>query len=97
MRGIVSSGLRVLTIISMLLVIVGAAPALAATGPISWWKADGNTLDSVGPENGTAQGGLTYAPGVHGQAFNFNGTDAAVTLPSTTCQRIRIPGASPVG
>jgi len=62
---------------------IQAAAKVPGTGPISWWKADGNASDSVGPENGTPQGALTFVSCVHGQAFNFNGTDAAVSLPTT--------------
>jgi hypothetical protein len=34
----------------------------------------------VGPNNGTLQGGTTFAPGEVGQAFNFNGTSAYVQV-----------------
>src|SRR5581483_2656144 len=43
-------------------------PALA---PVSWWKGEGNMLDSAdGNDASTVTGGLTYAPGVVGQAFD---------------------------
>jgi len=54
-----------------------AAPA----GATSWWRGEANTLDSAGNNNGTAGGGLAYAPGAVGQSFLFNGTDANVTVP----------------
>ena len=44
------------------------------------WKADGNATDSVGSNNGTIMGGLTYSAGKIGSAFQFNGTNAYVRL-----------------
>jgi subtilisin-like proprotein convertase family protein len=41
--------------------------------PVSWWKAEGNFGDSADGNSGTDLGGVTFAPGVVGQAFNFNG------------------------
>ena len=38
------------------------------------------TNDSLGINNGTAQGGLTYGPGKVGTAFQFNGTNAYVSF-----------------
>jgi hypothetical protein len=40
------------------------------------------TNDALGINNGTAQGGLTYAPGKIGTAFQFNGTNASVRFPA---------------
>jgi hypothetical protein len=47
---------------------------------VSWWPADGNTTDIRGPNNGTLQGGATFAAGEVGQAFSFNGS-SFVTVP----------------
>jgi len=44
------------------------------------------TNDALGINNGTAQGGLTYGPGKIGTAFQFNGTNAYVSLPNTSGQ-----------
>jgi hypothetical protein len=41
-----------------------------------------NTQDSLGAYNGTAVGGLTYGVGKSGNAFKFNGTNSAVSLPN---------------
>jgi hypothetical protein len=46
------------------------------------YKAESNANDSIGSNNGTAQGGLTYASGISGNAFVFNGTNAYVSLPN---------------
>lgn len=50
---------------------------------VSWWRGEGNTLDSAGTNNGIAEGSVAYATGRIGQAFSFNGTDADVSVPLT--------------
>lgn len=42
---------------------------------ISWWRAEGNALDSTDSNNGTIVGNVSFVPGAVGQAFNFDGTD----------------------
>ena len=42
-------------------------------GLVSWWQAEGNTLDTEGENNGTAQGTVNYAPGAFGQGFSLEG------------------------
>jgi uncharacterized repeat protein (TIGR01451 family) len=50
----------------------------ASAGLVSWWSGDGNAQDSLGNNNGTVVGGLTYAPGLAGPAFSLNGGNAYV-------------------
>jgi hypothetical protein len=46
---------------------------------IGWWAGDGNARDVSGDGNdGTLEGGTSFAIGKVGQSFSFNGTDAAV-------------------
>ena len=45
----------------------------SATGVISWLRGEGNANDAAGSNNGTLVGGVTYAPGIVGQAFNLKG------------------------
>ena len=52
---------------------------------VSWWRAEGNTNDSVGSNNGTLHGGITFAAGKLGQAFSFDGSVA---------QYVSVPHAS---
>jgi hypothetical protein len=52
----------------------GTAVAPAPAGVISWWRGEGNAIDALGTNNGTLVGGVTFATGKVGQAFNFNGT-----------------------
>ncbi|MEK7413776.1 MAG: putative Ig domain-containing protein, partial [Planctomycetota bacterium] len=47
----------------------------------SWWRGEGNALDTRNANNGTAQGSATFAAGKVGQAFSFDGTNGYVALP----------------
>jgi WD40 repeat protein len=60
-------------------------------GLVARWSANGNPKDSAGNNHGTLKGGVTFAPGVAGQAFDFNGTDAYVQIPNNANLN---PGAS---
>ena len=42
-------------------------------GLISWWPGDGDPYDYEGPNHGELIGDTTYAPGVVGDAFSFDG------------------------
>jgi photosystem II stability/assembly factor-like uncharacterized protein/streptogramin lyase len=57
-----------------------SGPDLPA-GAVSAWRGEGNALDSVGGNNGTLQGGITFAPGEVGQAFHFDGYGQYVSVP----------------
>jgi hypothetical protein len=48
------------------------------SGLVGWWRAEGNLLDSVGANNGTAHGTISYAAGEVGQAFVFNGASSII-------------------
>lgn len=50
--------------------------------PVHWWKADGDTADSVGGVNGSLIG-ATFGQGLVGSAFNFDGIDDSVRFPSS--------------
>ena len=48
------------------------------------WNGEGNANDSAGSSNGTLTStGVSYATGVVGQAFQFNGSGGYVTLPTS--------------
>ncbi len=56
-----------------------ASPSRVAARPTAWtglWSADGTTFDGV-ESDGTLLGGATYAPGISGQAFSFDGISGA--------------------
>lgn len=50
-------------------------------GLVAWWTGDGTAMDVVGTNRGTLQGGVTYASGMAGQAFSFDGVNSFVQLP----------------
>lgn len=50
-------------------------------GLVSWWPGDGKTEDIVDGNHGTLQNGATFANGMVGQAFSFDGVDAGVEVP----------------
>jgi hypothetical protein len=62
------------------LVIPGSVLAQAVpAGLISWFKADGNAKDSRGHHNGKIVGGVSYAAGNPGKAFNFDGSTGYIS------------------
>jgi len=64
-------------IISFVFILVDNAYAqscvLAPDGLVSWWPGEGNANDIADANNGTLQGGATFATGRVGQAFSFDG------------------------
>jgi len=46
-----------------------------SSGLISWWPADGNATDITGGNDGSLVNGATYAQGINGQAFSFDGVN----------------------
>ncbi len=56
-------------------------PRPSTSDLVSWWRAEGNTNDSAGVNQGTLQNGATFAPGRYGQAFSLDGTDDYVQFP----------------
>jgi hypothetical protein len=50
-------------------------------GVVAWWRAEGNAKDSVGENNGTLKGRVTYRPGIAGQAFRLDGATGYVEVP----------------
>jgi hypothetical protein len=50
------------------------------SGLVSWWRGEGNVLDSAGGNNGTLAGNATYGLGEVGQGFVLNGNGAAIQV-----------------
>ena len=63
----------------------GAANSPIATiaGLLDWWRGDGNSYDSTRNFKSSLFNGATFATGVDGQAFSFNGQGAYVGLGSS--------------
>ena len=51
-------------------------------GLTNWWAGEGNAEDSRGSANGTISGGVSFVPGIIGQAFRFDGTSGLIDLGS---------------
>ena len=60
-----------------------ASPSLK-TSLVASYNGESNTNDSKGTNNGTAVGGLSYGTGKIGNAFQFNGTNAYVSLTNSS-------------
>jgi hypothetical protein len=50
---------------------------------VSWWPGDGNTLDRAAANDGLAENGASYAAGLVGQAFRFDGVDDLIRIASS--------------
>lgn len=49
--------------------------SISAADVVAWWKGDGTSEDAVNAYDGVWEGGVpTYAPGLVGQSFAFDGT-----------------------
>ena len=49
-------------------------------GLVGWWPGNGNANDIVGNHHGTLQGGVTFVPGMVGQAFSLDGVDDLIAI-----------------
>jgi hypothetical protein len=47
---------------------------------VSWWPGDGNAVDIKNGNPGDPTGGTSFAPGVVGMAFSFDGVDGGVAV-----------------
>ena len=55
-------------------------PIETPSGVVSWWPGDGHTNDIIGGNHGALVDNATYAPGLVGQAFGFDGVNDYVDL-----------------
>ena len=61
-------------------VLEGFSPPL---GLVAQWSGDGNANDAIGDNHGTLGGGASFAPGMVGQAFYFDGANDFVEVSDT--------------
>ena len=59
------------------------------SGIVSWWKAETNTLDQTGTNNGTLVGNTTFTAGRVGQAFRLDGSGDGVRVGNPTNLRLQ--------
>ena len=72
--------IRILSLLLLSIYWVGMATA----GPVSWWRGEGNAQDSIDGNHGALVGGTSFAPGVLGQGFSFDGIDDGVNIPDAS-------------
>src|SRR5437868_5045454 len=60
-----------------------AACVTPPSGLVSWWKAEGDPSDSIGPNAGAAYNSVTFSAGESGQAFDLHG-GAHVRVPDSS-------------
>jgi hypothetical protein len=53
------------------------------SGLVSWWAADGDATDLVGPNHGSLHNGVGFLQGYVGEGFDFDGADDNVQAPTT--------------
>ncbi|MFM2296082.1 MAG: hypothetical protein RLZZ350_2495 [Verrucomicrobiota bacterium] len=66
-------------------VVAGACVAPLA-GLTAWWRAESNAVDVVGTNAGTMSG-IGFNAGKVGSAFNFNGSNSVVLVPSSPANK----------
>ncbi len=62
-------------------------PAPVPAGLISWWRAEGNALDTFGTNHGVLTNGAAFAAGQVGQTFALDGADDYVQVPDSVSLR----------
>ena len=61
----------------------GGSCVTSPPGLVSWWPGDGSAGDVLGRNNGALINGATFASGKVGQAFQFDGVNDFVRVPSS--------------
>lgn len=93
MKTIFASQIRILlfrlpfcALVAVVLLLCGAGCANVRNAPpglVSRWSGEGNSLDSIGHNDGTPLGSPTFRPGKIGQAFAFSGHNQCVFVPDS--------------
>jgi hypothetical protein len=73
-------------------VLTVSTPAPVPSGLVSWWAAEGNANDTMGLNNGTVMGSLSYTSGEVGQAFDFDGSTSYIAVPASPTLNIGAAG-----
>jgi Concanavalin A-like lectin/glucanases superfamily len=81
-KAFLGGGLILLFVFTLVGHAVGQSCVIPPAGLISWWPADGNANDIQGVNNGILLDGATFATGMVGKAFSFDGT-SRVSAPTT--------------
>ena len=65
------------------LLMSSATAQTTPSGEVSKWAAEGDSSDSLGTNDGTLHGGITFSIGKVGQGFVLNGTSGYVDVPDS--------------
>jgi hypothetical protein len=65
-----------------------AADCVWPPATVGWWAGEGNANDIAGANNGSLQGGVTFAGGMVGQAFDFDPVSGTVNVPDSPSLRL---------
>jgi hypothetical protein len=60
------------------------------SGLVSWWTGDGTAADLMTRNNATMFNGVTFAPGMVGQAFSFDGVDDRVQVTDSESESLKL-------
>ena len=89
---ILTAGILLGTVISATIVLTASDDPTNCTPPpsglVGWWRGDGDCLDAAGTNNGTLQGGATFALGEVGGAFSFNPESGTMIVPDSSNLRL---------
>jgi hypothetical protein len=69
--------------IRRIMVATAGRPQVARSGLLAFWSGNGSADDSAGQHNGELVGGAGFAPGLLGQAFNFDAPGSFVKIPKS--------------
>jgi hypothetical protein len=96
------SPLRKITMFSLLAFSLAVTPAQIATGPVGWWKGEGNAVDAAGTNSGTdtVASPVSFAAGKNGQGLSLSGgsiqvPDAAALKPTHITVQAWVKATSP--
>lgn len=72
---------KLVVIAAVALLFLAGFTADAHASLVSWWRADGDVSDSADSNNGALENGTSFAAGISGQAFSFDGIDDGIAIP----------------
>lgn len=59
-------------------------------GIVGWWRGEGNANDAIGGNHGTLMNGASFAPGLVGTAFQFDGINDVVSIPDAPSLQLNL-------
>ena len=72
--------LAVFTLACVLILVAGGTASAVISAPVSYWPANGSSVDAADGNDGTLVNGATFGPGRLGQAFSLDGQDDYIQI-----------------